>query len=240
MTFNFKSKSILIVGSLAAVSFLSKSLVFRGHDFRAVEVHALQSAEAAPAQNSRILRKPATVIERQVPAEAKDFVLNEKNPEAPAGEDSAEETGGDEADKDEIIYWDQLPEQKVAIDYFMQLTAKNLIPEQEPTAVMKNQQDFDQVVYDTDDSRLTQWKKGSETLVEVLEMQNGDKVTRRFPNSTDPDGVAETAYEYKDGSAGGVTYYRSGNLRSSWSRSGGKTIWYYYDEQGRLINTAEQ
>ena len=177
------------------------------------------SANAAAADKNGESDEPG-----KAPATA-DESTGKKNPAFPSGEE---------------VYWDQMADQKAMIEYFMNLTGQKFAAPPEPTAVFRNPQDFDQYVYDNaDETQLTQWKKGNEVLVEQLEMANGDKVIRRFPNSVDDDGVAETSYESKDGSeASGVTYYRSGQLRSSWIKSNNKITFYYYDEQGRLIDVA--
>ncbi|WP_413289451.1 hypothetical protein [Bdellovibrio sp. HCB337] len=134
-------------------------------------------------------------------------------------------------------YWDQVPEQKKAIDFFTKLGDMKFPAGEKPIYVGINDQGFDQYQYKSSNGAdVTQWKRSNEVVIEEAILPNGDKITRKGVEADNP--VSSVSYESKANKTyQRTTYKANGSIDSLRIDENGHTTIYYYDEQGRVRET---
>ena len=225
------------LGSLALVVLAMSWLVFRGYQANqepAPEVTS-NTVTAAPVSKSDSEKsKPSAtatkVAKSDVPTTAPATKAIDASPK------KKEASKGSWITPSEITYLDQLPQQKMILDYLKAVGTFNTPPKAEPVFVGMNDQGLEQYEYDTfDDGHVVQWKRSGDTAVEQIEYPGGDKVTRRAPENDRP--FTEVSYESKaNGTFQSVNYRNNGTVESIQDTKGKTTTIYYYDEQGRLTD----
>lgn len=233
---------LFFLGSLGLVIFAMSWLIYRGHEANQEPVSDL----AEPTLKKTTPEKVAIIP--KPPAETKT-AQSAKKPEEPTAVPPAKEnispknkkteTKGEWITPTQTTYLDQSPQQKKILDYLKHMEGVVFTPKEEPSFIGVNDQGFDQYEYQfqTGEAKgnVSQWKRSGDVVVEQVEYEGGDKLTRRAPENDRP--FTEISYESKASDTYHSVHYRTnGTVESIQDTQGKVTAIYYYDEQGRLTD----
>jgi hypothetical protein len=232
---------LFFFGSLGLVIFAMFWVVYRGHVANQEPISDLEEPGLKTSENAKlqIVKNPTLEKKFAEPHAKSNTPTAAPAPKENVSKDKKSGTKGDWITPDRITYLDESPQQKKIFDYLKHMEGLVFPPKEEPTFVGVNDQGFDQYEYEFQSgdvkANVSQWKRSGEIAVELIEYENGDKLTRRAPENDRP--FTEISYDSKSSDTSHSVFYRTnGTVESIHDTQGKVTTIYYYDEQGRLTD----